>query len=248
MATNESLDITVTINGMRYYEISKDYLLPSVTTIIGKFSDKSGLDAWRKRVGEVEANRISKVSANRGTVMHQLCEYYLTHEGNSSEKLKAAQTQIIPFYKKEGFTEEEYKSGRKLFYNFYNSKTFDRIKKIVSIEETLYSSKMGGYAGRVDAIFLDKNDNLIILDFKSSTKPKRNEWITGYKHQIAAYYIAYWEMTGKQPAGGEIWISNEVDPVPQVFLLGSDVVKKYAKEFLLMVEKFHKQFNSITNI
>ncbi len=180
--------------------------------------------------------------------MQQLCEYYIEYEGNLYEKLKYAQKQIIPFYKKEGFTEEEYVSGRKLFYNFYNSKTFDRIKKIVSIEETLHSSKMGGYAGRVDVIFLDKNDKLIILDFKSSKKPKLNKWITSYKHQIAAYYIAYWEMTGEQPAGGEIWISNDIDPMPQIFLISSDVIKQYAKEFLLMVEKFHKQYNPIANI
>lgn len=243
MATKESLTRTRTINGMRYYELREiDKMYPSVTTILGKFSDKSGLVAWRKRVGEEVANRISKFSANRGTVMHQMCEYYLLCEGNSSEKLKAAQTKIIPFCKEEGFTDEEYKLGRKLFYNFYNSKTFDRIKKIVAIEETLYSGQMGGYAGRVDTIFLDKSDNLIILDFKSSKKAKLDSWITGYKHQIAAYYIAYWEMTGKQPAGGEIWISNDIDPMPQIFKLGVEDIKKYGKEFLLMVKKFHEQY------
>tara|TARA_R110001592_G_scaffold162601_1_gene396206 strand:+ start:12262 stop:12999 length:738 start_codon:yes stop_codon:yes gene_type:complete len=240
MATNQSLNQTIKIKGMRYYEISKDYLLPSVTTILGKFSDKSGLDAWRKRVGRVEADRDSKFSANRGTVMHQMCEYYMLAEGSPWQKLKAAQIQIIPFCEAEGFTESEYVLGRRLFYNFYNTQSFNRIKKIVSVEETLYSTKMGGYAGRVDAIFLDNNDKLIILDFKSSKKPKRDDWITGYKQQISAYYIAYWEMTGKQPAGGEIWISNEIDSSPQIFKLDVEDIKKHGKEFLVMVDKFHK--------
>jgi len=248
MATNESLSQTRTIDGMRYYVIDEDTVLPSVTTILGKFSDKSGLDAWRKRVGEDEANRISKFSANRGTVMHQMCEYYLLCEGDSSEKLKAAQTQIIPFCESEGFTDDEYRIGRKLFYNFYNSGTFDKIKKVVSVEETLYSKRMGGYAGRVDTIYLDENDNLIILDFKTSKKPKRDEWITSYKHQISAYYMAYWEMTGRQPNGGEVWISNESDMIPQVFQLNINDIKKYGKEFLLMVEKFHEQYTSKVNI
>ena len=73
--TKESLAKTETINNMRYYVFDK-FKFPSVTTILGKMTDQSGLDAWRKRVGEKKADEISKFSANRGTVMHQLCEYY----------------------------------------------------------------------------------------------------------------------------------------------------------------------------
>ena len=248
MATKESLGQTRTINGMRHYVIDEERIYPSVTTILGKFDDKSGLDAWRKRVGEEEADRISKFSANRGTVMHQMCEVYLMTEGNSLEKLKTTQRLIIPFCEQEGYTDKEYEVGRKLFYNFYNSGSFDRIKEIVSIEETLHSDKMGGYAGRVDAIILDQNDKLIILDFKTSKKPKKSEWITSYKHQISAYYIAYWEMTGKQPSGGEVWMSNEYDSIPQIFELSIEDIKKYGKEFLLMVQKFHEQYEDEVNI
>ena len=50
MATAQSLAYTQTINGKRYYVIGENKL-PSVTTVLGAMTDKSGLDAWRKRVG-----------------------------------------------------------------------------------------------------------------------------------------------------------------------------------------------------
>ncbi len=40
----------------------------------------------------------------------------------------------------------------------------------MSIEETLHSSKMGGYAGRVDVIFLDKNDKLITFRYTQNQR------------------------------------------------------------------------------
>ena len=66
-------------NGGRYYVVDegRDIKLPSVTTILGKMQDKSGLDAWVAKVGEQKAKEISTFSANRGTFMHSLHEHYL---------------------------------------------------------------------------------------------------------------------------------------------------------------------------
>ena len=46
--------------------------VPSVTTVLDKTSDKTALIAWRKRVGEAEATRISTESAGLGTKVHNL--------------------------------------------------------------------------------------------------------------------------------------------------------------------------------
>ena len=63
-------------NGLRFYEVTEGdkviAKLPSVTTILGETKDKSGLEKWKKRVGEKEATRISNLSMNRGTIMHRL--------------------------------------------------------------------------------------------------------------------------------------------------------------------------------
>ena len=243
MATAESLATTETINGKRYYNVGEGKKYPSVTTILGAMTDKSGIDKWRKRVGEKEADRISKFSANRGTVMHQFCEYFLGSEkGTVRERLMEAQTLIGPFAKDNGFTEDEVNVGRKLFFNFYNNECFDRIAKVVSIEDTLHSPQMGGYAGRVDIIYENDKAHLVVLDFKSSKKPKREDWIENYKMQIAAYSLAYWEMNGVKPKGGEIWISNEADAFPQVFEMSFDDITKYGNMFLNLVKQFHEKY------
>lgn len=238
MATAESLAGTETINGKRYYLIGKNKY-PSVTTVLGAMTDSSGLDKWRKRVGEEEADRISKFSANRGTIMHQMIEYFLGSDKETQrERLIEAQESIIQFVKEEGFTEEELEVGRKLFYSFYNGGLFDKISKVISIEETLYSHQMGGYAGRVDNIYENKNSHLLILDFKTSRKAKKKEWIENYFMQIAAYFLAYWEMHGVKPHGGEIWIGVEND-IPQVFDINWDDIQVYGKKFLGMVKEYH---------
>ena len=249
MATAESLATTETINGKRYYNIGEGIKYPSVTTILGAMTDKSGIDKWRKRVGEEKADAISRFSANRGTVMHQLCEYFLGSDKETQrERLIDAQTQIGTFVIDNGYTEEETNIGRKLFFNFYNSKCFDRIANVVSIEDTLFSPLMGGYAGRVDIIYENEKGHLVILDFKSSKKPKREDWIENYKMQIAAYSLAYWEMNKRKPKGGEIWISNEADGFPQVFEMTFDDITKYGKKFLNLVKEFHNKFPLDLNI
>ena len=249
MATAESLATTETINGKRYYNIGEGIKYPSVTTILGAMTDKSGIDKWRKRIGEEKADAISKFSANRGTVMHQLCEYFLgSNKETQRERLMEAQTKIGPFVEENGFTEDETTVGRKLFFNFYNSKCFDRIDNVVSIEDTLFSPLMGGYAGRVDIIYENEKGHLVILDFKSSKKPKKEDWIENYKMQIAAYSLAYWEMNKRKPKGGEIWISNEADGFPQVFEMTFDDITKYGKMFLNLVKEFHTKYPLDLNI
>ena len=77
----EDLDLkTVTENGQRFYtdtEGTKKY--PSVTTVVGLESRKH-IKAWRKRIGEEKANKITKSATSRGTTMHQHVEDYLRQE------------------------------------------------------------------------------------------------------------------------------------------------------------------------
>ena len=50
-------------SGQRQYTGEDNNPVPSVTTILSATGDKSGLIAWRKRVGEQEATRISSEAA-----------------------------------------------------------------------------------------------------------------------------------------------------------------------------------------
>ena len=66
-------------DGKRFYTLPSGKVVPSVTTVIGAMKKKS-IMAWRKRVGEEEANRISSQASSRGTNVHTLCEKYLNNE------------------------------------------------------------------------------------------------------------------------------------------------------------------------
>jgi len=129
-------------------------------------------------------------------------------------------------------------------YNFYLNNTFDRVKKVVMQEAMLWSLNGGGYAGRTDNIYEDYSELHVITDYKSSKKPKKEEWIDGYKMQISAYYVAYWELYGIQPDRCEIWISNEEDSEPQIFILDKNEVKIWYGKFIELVKAYHAKYGN----
>ena len=55
----------VTPDGSRY---------PSITTVLSILNEES-LAAWRKRVGDAEANKIGNRAAARGTQVHNIIDY-----------------------------------------------------------------------------------------------------------------------------------------------------------------------------
>ena len=85
---------------IRQYRTPEGLLYPSVTTVLGAAADKSGLDAWRKAVGEEEANRVSARAARRGTAVHSLCEKLVLNEvtfGLHSEELFVVLVCLCPW-------------------------------------------------------------------------------------------------------------------------------------------------------
>ena len=73
-------------------------------------------------------------------------------------------------------------------------KNLDRINNIHALERSLYSDYLG-LAGRVDCI-AEYDGELAVIDFKTSTKIKPEEWIENYFVQETAYACMYFEMTG----------------------------------------------------
>ena len=81
------LKATTTKEGRRYQVDGAFY--PSVTTVIGHSKKKSIME-WRKKVGEEDANRISKRASTRGNKCHKLCELYLLNQNmlKKTDKIK----------------------------------------------------------------------------------------------------------------------------------------------------------------
>ena len=83
----------------------------------------------------------------------------------------------------------------------------------------------------------------MIIDYKNSRKPKREDWVQDYYMQAAAYFIAYWDMYGEKADGAEIWIANEIDNLPQTFSLTQKDLQFYAGEFIRRRKMFQDKFN-----
>ena len=156
-------------DGKRYYTLEDGTKLPSVTTVLGA-QKKDAIMAWRKRVGEAEANRISKAATGRGTNVHTLCERYLNNESLGD---------IMPDAK------EMFKSIKPLL---------NRINNIHYQEQALWSKQLG-MAGRVDCIG-EFDGVLSVIDFKTSKKIKSKVEIEDYFWQTSAYALMYEELIG----------------------------------------------------
>jgi len=161
---------TINVNGKRYYVDENGTKFPSVTTVTGLHS-REQIKLWRARVGEEEANRITKAATTRGTKFHEQVEHYLRKD--------------VEFVEFTNLIEEAMFKGIQPI--------LDEIEPL-AIEAPLYSDILK-MAGRVDCIGLFDNA-LQIIDFKTSSKWKKEEYAKGYFLQMTAYAIMVEELTG----------------------------------------------------
>ena len=182
----------VTENGKRYYLTPDGNKYPSVTTVAGIFA-KEKIIQWRKRVGKEQATKITTQASVRGTAVHKLCEDYINNV-------------------------EDYTKGQMpVNVDSFNSiKTIidSSINNVVMQECPLYSHYLK-VAGTVDCI-AEWNGKLSIIDFKTSRKPKKLEWIDNYFMQTAAYAVMFEELTEKPITDLVILISVDNEE-PQIF-------------------------------
>jgi ATP-dependent exoDNAse (exonuclease V) beta subunit len=161
-----------TIDGVRYYKIPDGEELLKLFSITSVTSHKNRqfFANWRKKIGEEEADKITRQATSRGTDMHTLVEYHL-----KNEKLPEVQPLSDYLFK-------------------IAKPELNKINNIHALESSLYS-KVLGVAGTVDCI-AEFNGELAIIDFKTSKKPKPREWIEHYFVQCVAYACMLYELTG----------------------------------------------------
>lgn len=159
------------IGGKRHYVLPNGRKYKSVTTILDERTDKTALYEWRKRVGEEEANRISTQAARRGTSIHSIAERYVLNEEDY-------------FRNEMPVNVETFKSIQAILNQHIDS--------IFGIELPLYSILLQT-AGRCDMI-AKFDDQLTIVDFKTSRKLKKEEWIENYFIQATCYSLMFEEI------------------------------------------------------
>ena len=185
----------VTTESGRQYKIPNGDMYESVTTALGNLpGKKEGLMKWRRRVGDAEANRISRKAAGRGTAVHQIIEDYLNNlEDPVKDKMPDA---VVMFKQLQPILDKS-------------------ISKVYMQEAPLWSYKYR-LAGRVDCV-ADIKGKLTVVDFKTSMKPKKKEWVIDYFLQTAAYSHMIEEMYGETVDQTVIFIAVE-DRDPQIFV------------------------------
>lgn len=204
--------------GKRHYLLPSGLLVPSVTTVLGYFKAKSLLE-WRKRIGEQEARTISSRASVRGTKLHTLLEKYVDNNPISG---------IL--------TEKVMPDMKQSFYAV--QKVLDkRLNNIHYVEAPLFSEQLY-LAGRTDVIG-EFDDVLSIVDFKTSLKEKKEDWIQDYFLQSTAYSIMCEERTGiKIPQIVVIIVTDDL-PEPQVFIKESRHYQKALGEKLNEYFRIH---------
>ena len=194
---------TQTVNFKRFYETPDGKLYPSITTVLST-RNKKGLFEWRKKVGDEVANYVARTSAARGTAVHHMCEDYLNNFPiDWPDKWKEHEKKFLPYC---------------LFKQLKKS-VLEKIDNIRSQECALFSHKYR-VAGRVDCI-AEYDGELSIIDFKTSTKERTDEYNENYYIQAAAYAEMFEEQTGTPIEQIVILVVTE-DGVVQEF-----VKKKY---------------------
>ena len=186
---------------------------PSITTVLSILSEEA-IAAWRKRVGDEEANRVGHRASSRGTSVHAIIEKYLLNEDTTGylPHIRQSLENVRPILDK-------------------------NITKIYGLETALYSRHLG-VAGRCDCVGLFDGVPSII-DFKTSRRVKTHDKISNYFAQMAGYAVMWEERTG-MPITNTVIIMDVDDNEPLVFRehrdnhigLLIDTIKEYKRRQL----------------
>ena len=162
---------TENVDGKRHYVTPDGNKYISITTLLSNLS-KAGIQKWRERVGAEEANRISTKASRQGTGVHSICESYIKNE--------------------DGFLDGRMPNEVEMFQSIES--LLDCIDDVHCVEGALYSDELK-LAGRTDLI-AEFDNQLAVIDYKTSRKIKTWEMCHSYFMQGAFYAMAYEERTG----------------------------------------------------
>ena len=210
-----------TTDGIRTYDIGNEKL-PSVTTILQATQSEEKrrkLAEWRAIKGKVEADKIKKQSASRGSNMHLHLEKFILGQGHLD-------------------LTDEGKTAKSMADTVIDKGLGD-LQEIWGSEVTLWYP--GLYAGATDLVGVYDYEESIV-DFKQSNKPKRKEWIEDYFLQLAAYAMAHNQIYDTGIRQGVILMCTP-DNYFQKFQIKGKEFKNFTYKFLERLDKYYNEIH-----
>ena len=208
-----------TEEGKRLYQTPQGKSYPSVTTVTGILS-KDDIQAWRQRIGEEKADQITRAATSRGNEVHKLAELYLKNELFSQSTLF-----------------DEPKTNNYKMFEALSSVLDNKVGIVRAIEAPLYSDVLR-VGGRVDLV-AEWDNELAVIDFKTSSKPKKERWIDNYFMQSSAYAFMFEELT-------KISINKIVIAIA-LENLGTQIFIKNANDYIQQFIDLRKTYDIISN-
>lgn len=206
------------VDGKRKYMTPDGGAVASVTTILDATKDKSGLIAWRKRVGEAKAQEIVTEAASVGTRMHKYLEDYV-------------ETGEWPEAGSNPYAQQAHDMATEIKTNAMTD-----VDEIWGSEVALYVPNL--YAGTTDLVGTYKGQPSI-MDFKQTNKPKKVEYVEDYFLQLTAYAIAHNEIYGTNIREGHIFMCSRAGEYQQ-FDIWPDEFDEWEKAWWDRVYKYYE--------
>lgn len=209
-------------SGGRLYVTPNGSSVPSVTTVLSATADKTALIAWRARVGDAEADRITKESTNLGTLVHKHVENY-----------------IIGLDRPAG-SNQIHSIARSMSDLIIDNGLKD-VDEVWGMEANLYSPNL--YAGTTDLVGLYRR-RPSIMDHKTTKKMKKAEWLEDYFIQTCAYAIAHNELYGTDIKQGVLFmVSREFEY--STFVIEGAQFDHYCNLWLQRLDHYYTIMHSI---
>ena len=205
----------------RFYIDSENNEVPSVTTVLDNMSDKkASLKEWRNRVGDIEADRVMNEATDIGSMVHLSLENHL----NGIDK--------------NVFTNDSLGNMAKRMSQKLIDDALQDISEVHGLEVHLVLNKL--YAGTADCVgVIDGKDT--IIDFKTSKRIKKKEWIEDYFLQGCAYANAHNIMFNTDISQVVILMIDR-DLIFKKFLIKDYEFKHYTNIWKKKLLKFHNNF------
>lgn len=207
-------------SGYRVYQTPTG-VHPSVTTILDRTSDKSGLEAWKKWLGEEKAAQVSKEATDLGTLMHSHLENHLlgVARPGGTNLIRKQAAQMADVIIEKGLT---------------------RVDEVWGVEVPLYYPDL--WAGTTDLVGVHDGVEAI-MDFKTTKKLKKLDQILNYLHQLTAYALSHNAVYGTNIRKGVIFMVSR-DFQYQEFIFTTENFDRHATDWARRVETFYASTGS----